>query len=90
MQSYLIFSCRRPSILLKKVKTLLLNQLEELKIDDGEEQQCKDTLVEPFFRRVTEIVGHVDGEGRYGQQKMIDGPIGIEVKRDDRQCKHAK
>lgn len=38
MQSYLIFSCYRPFFLLKKVKTLLINQLEELKIDDGEQQ----------------------------------------------------
>lgn len=36
MQSYLIFSCHWSSFLLKKVKTLLLNQLEELEIQNGE------------------------------------------------------
>lgn len=38
MQSYLIFSCRRSSFLLKKVKGLLINYLEELEVNDGEEQ----------------------------------------------------
>lgn len=34
MQSYLIFSCRKPFFLLKKVKALLLNQLEELGVNN--------------------------------------------------------
>ena len=37
MQSYLNFSCRRTSFLLKKVKTLLIKQLEKLEINDGEQ-----------------------------------------------------
>ncbi len=37
MQSYLNFSCRKPSFLLKKVKTLLINQLEKLEINDREQ-----------------------------------------------------
>ncbi len=37
MQSYLIFTCYRPSFLLKKVKTLLIKQLEKLEVNDGEQ-----------------------------------------------------
>lgn len=37
MQSYLIFSCPGTFFLLKKVKTLLINQLEKLKIKDSEQ-----------------------------------------------------
>lgn len=82
MQSYLIFSCYPTPFLLKKVKTLFINRLEKLKIDDGKDQQGVNAFIKPSSGCIVEIIGHVNGYRRYGQQEVVDGPICVQVERN--------
>jgi len=90
MQSYLIFSCHRIPFLLKKVKTLFINCLEKLKIDDCEDQKDVNAFIEPSRGCVVKIIRHANGDRGNRQKKMAYGPICIEVKRYNSEHKHAE